>query len=524
VTLATQADERASTDAPELPEPSVRRRRFGVARILILANIAVFAVMCLRGASPLSPTSKDGLDMGANYGPLVAAGEWWRLITAAFVHFGVLHLALNMYALNPLSILERPFGTRGFLYVYIASALGASVSSVLFHPGNVSAGASGAIFGLDGGLLAFALTHRQLMAPQVFRPVIRSILITITINVGLGFTVGFVDNAGHIGGLVTKFVAGLCVSRDRVAASDAASQAIAWAPLPRKRVLSAVVLALAILGAAAYVPVRVSSDPAIAAKGYLWQAQFALDRGELARTHALLDRAEEASPDDAWVHQLRASLAAREDDHGVALAELDRALALDDSLSWAHRTRAIERFDIGKIDEGLRDLDRTIELDKNDIDAYERRAHVLFGKGVWDKALQDFHSALAHDTTGEMQVYVWLARAHLRTREGGTMNLAGFLESDGASKMDDAWRRIALVFVGKSTEAALLEWAEAAASDGSAAARTNACRAYFAAASLRELGGDKAEARKLLERSLALSHEDYFRWWDAQWALQRLSW
>ena len=106
------------------------------------------------GSIATGPNLRTMVDMGAMFPPLVAAGENWRLFTAMFLHFGVIHLAVNAYSLFILgNVLERELGRPKFATLYLLSGLAASAASYAFSDlGTVSAGASGAIFGIFGGV------------------------------------------------------------------------------------------------------------------------------------------------------------------------------------------------------------------------------------------------------------------------------------------------------------------------------------------------------------------------------------
>src|ERR1019366_1629355 len=118
-------------------------------------NVAVFIGMTLAGASPMEPTSAQLVHWGANYGPYPVAGEWWRLLTCVFVHIGIVHIALNMWCLWSLGrIAEAVYDHWTFGAVYLITGVSASVASLIWSLDRVSAGASGAIFGIAGALIA----------------------------------------------------------------------------------------------------------------------------------------------------------------------------------------------------------------------------------------------------------------------------------------------------------------------------------------------------------------------------------
>lgn len=177
-------------------EDVFRIKRPYMTYILIAINVIVFICMYIFGKG--STDSLTLLKFGANYGPLVKNGEYYRLITCAFIHIGIFHLLFNMYALYIIGMqLESFLGKAKYLAIYLFSALTASLMSIIFNE-SISAGASGAIFGLFGSLLYFGYHYRVYLGN-----VIKSQIIPlIVVNLMLGFIIGGVDNAAHIGGLV----------------------------------------------------------------------------------------------------------------------------------------------------------------------------------------------------------------------------------------------------------------------------------------------------------------------------------
>ena len=179
-------------------------RRYGVMTVgLIVLNVAVFVATAvsagLAGANPLDNTFSPLFAQLAQIPVLVQLGEDWRLVTAAFLHIGPLHLVLNMLALLVFgSELERQLGRWRYLAVYLVSLLGGAVAIQLFgEPGRPVAGASAAIYGLLGGLAVVMLSRREDL---------RGLLTLLAINVFISFLPG-VSLLGHLGGLVAGFVA-----------------------------------------------------------------------------------------------------------------------------------------------------------------------------------------------------------------------------------------------------------------------------------------------------------------------------
>jgi rhomboid protease GluP len=190
-----------------------RTPRVWVTWSLLAANIGVWLAMVANGVHFFSPSPDDLVRWGADFGPLTINGQWWRLISAAFVHIGILHLALNMWCLFGLgSLMERLVGHAGCLLLYVACAAAGNVASLAWNPNLVSAGASGAVFGLAGGLLGFMLRAHGAIPMQALKQIRGSMTTFIVFNLFLGLRIKGIDNAAHIGGLAMGLVGGLLLA------------------------------------------------------------------------------------------------------------------------------------------------------------------------------------------------------------------------------------------------------------------------------------------------------------------------
>jgi len=176
--------------------------------ILIAMNILVFLVMVLNGVNFVSPEAGVLYRWGANFPPATVHGQGWRLLTSTFLHFGVIHLAVNMWALwagGPR--MERVLGHAGFSVTYFLSGLAGSVATLTFHPLAVGAGASGAIFGVFGAMAGVLLRDRKSIPHPVFMAVGKSILIFLGINLVYGLKPG-IDLSAHFGGFAAGILCG----------------------------------------------------------------------------------------------------------------------------------------------------------------------------------------------------------------------------------------------------------------------------------------------------------------------------
>ena len=175
--------------------------RVFVAYAMMAVCLGIFLAMVLRGVSAMNPTPPQLIAWGANFPPLTGNGEWWRLVTSMFIHVGLVHLAVNMYALYNLGpLIERLFGNVGFFILYMLSGISGSLASYAFSAGGASAGASGAIFGLFGGMLAFTVGQHGAVPPRFLASIRNNAILFGLINLGIGYMVPNVDNSAHLGG------------------------------------------------------------------------------------------------------------------------------------------------------------------------------------------------------------------------------------------------------------------------------------------------------------------------------------
>jgi len=182
-----------------------------VTNILIALNVAVFVLMGTQGAGWLEAASmKPYVLFGANNGGATTDGEWWRLVTCMFMHYGLIHLALNMWALFQVGhLLENLLGRTLYALAYVGSGVTASLASIIWHGDKIwSAGASGAVFGAYGALLGYMLREKHGVPKAVFQPIMRSTLTFAGYNIFYGLVHPQIDNSAHVGGLLSGLALG----------------------------------------------------------------------------------------------------------------------------------------------------------------------------------------------------------------------------------------------------------------------------------------------------------------------------
>lgn len=173
-----------------------------VTKILVAINVVVFLAEIVTGTGGFSSPFGTVYDHAALFGPLVADGEYWRLLTAGFLHNGIIHIALNMWILWVLGRMVEPaLGPTRFGVLYITSLLCGSFGALLVQPDAVSAGASGAIFGLMGAAIPM-MRSRGIDLMQ------SGVLPMIALNLVFTFAISNISIGAHVGGLIGGFVAG----------------------------------------------------------------------------------------------------------------------------------------------------------------------------------------------------------------------------------------------------------------------------------------------------------------------------
>jgi rhomboid protease GluP len=197
---------------------------------LLFANFLLFAVSWIASVRTADepPSLFASMNpevmvlLGAKFGPrILLQGEWWRLVMPNFLHWSLWHIGFNMFALWQIGpLVEEYFGSRRYLFLYLATGISGFVASTVWHPTGLSAGASASLFGLIGVLISY-LGPRPGFAREYRSQLIRWAVFGLVMGLFLPF-----DNAGHIGGLVSGLVLGRVVS-DRRAATPGAKLRLA---------------------------------------------------------------------------------------------------------------------------------------------------------------------------------------------------------------------------------------------------------------------------------------------------------
>lgn len=334
------------------------RPRVSVTTALVTINVLVFVAMMIGGVSAFNPTPEQLIRWGAGFGLYELGTQPWRLLTAMFVHIGLLHIALNMYCLLRLGPLaERLFGSAQFLTLYLLSGLGGSVASVAVHPLTVSAGASGAIFGVAGALIPI-IYIRNLPALAEARGRLGNAGIGgfVIYNLVLGFSNTGIDNAAHLGGLVIGFCLGYALP---VAAELAAGRS------PRRSVLTASATALLIGGGLIAVRHARGAYPELEA------ARQQAIAGDMEQGRARVERLLQQNPDNAQALLLLGAIHVDDGHPADALKPLEAAARLDPKNPAVQAVLGYAYFALQRWGDAVTAYSRQTQLDSSNAEAYE---------------------------------------------------------------------------------------------------------------------------------------------------------
>ena len=297
-------------------------RQSPVTWALLALIVLVWGAMEAFGSSTDSATL---LLFGAKANWRIDDGEVWRLFTAMFLHIGIWHLAMNAFSLyNMGGLLEPLLGWRRYLALYLLSGLCGSFASYLFNPRSISAGASGAIFGIIGGVLAFFFLHRKVFG-EASRRMLVNVGFIVLLNLAFGLRAGGIDNWAHMGGLAGGIVlgailapryGGIFLDRPQLFARDASG----WRPW-----LFTLLFGLALAAAVA----SALQHNANSAQSLLSRAEalYEADRG--ADAAPLLERAVAQDPRLWEAHYYLGVIALDAGDARSAIASLETAARLE---------------------------------------------------------------------------------------------------------------------------------------------------------------------------------------------------
>ena len=332
--------------------------------VLVAMNIGIFVIMVASGVSWITPETDQVLRWGADYGPYTLSGQYWRLVTSMFLHFGIIHILANMWCLWSLGRLaEKLLGPFSVLGLYLVTGVAASLLSLSWDPMRVSAGASGAIFGIAGGLISVLHFGQLGLQPEGVRKLLGYVVRFAFLNLIFGLR-GHVDNMAHLGGLVSGLLVGYFFARTFNAPQEERPG--------RQRVILAISM---VIIAVLFVPVARAKQFAVD----FGKGQAALDRNDSKTAIEHFQRYVSARPGDASGHALLGSALQSASRFDEAVAEFERGLAIEPNFPYIE-------VNLAKIYTVEKKTDKALELFRKGISGVEHDASVFF---LYATALKD---------------------------------------------------------------------------------------------------------------------------------------
>ena len=326
-----------SQDRTRLLPPGLDRKPY-VTWLLLGANAVLYLLSELLGGS----TSPDVLvRLGAMEGQLIASGEYWRLLSAMFLHSGLIHLGFNVIGLFIFGQqIERLYGYSRFFAIYFLAGLAGSITSYAFNisssPNSIGIGASGAVFGILGALVAFFLSHRNMLG-EMGRQTLTGLVVLAAINLVVGFVMPGIDNFAHMGGFVCGFLLGMVYSPnyrqvynflgwpERIEDTNSIYRRLWTLPVVAVSLVAGVFMGNLIVG-----------DTPIT---YIRQAEEYQEQGEFGLALNSVDKAIEIQPNYGPAYLRRALIMTELGNLDYAMADLGRAVRF--GLSNSDRSRAL---------------------------------------------------------------------------------------------------------------------------------------------------------------------------------------
>jgi len=408
---------------PVISAPWVQRESsVTLTQIIFGANVMVFIAMAYtNGSLTASFPFSLSVHFGANYGPLTLSGDWWRLLTYMFLHGDIFHIAMNMWCLwNLGSLCESLYGRWTYAAVYIITGVAGGVASLVWNPGVWSVGASGAIFGLTGALIASLYLGEFNLPRYAIQANLKSLLFFAGFNILLGISpIGdlfgiHVDNACHIGGLVSGLALGALIAR--VAPQHDSS----------RRVGVLVVVALAVVvagfGVQRWRGSEIHFRSAIV-------AQKSVDR-----MIAELQKKVKQSPQDASAHYALAHeyFTSRQIPEGIG--ELKHVLELQPQNANARMELGAAYLSEGQAKEAQEEFTKFVAQEPNQVDGHAGLGMALADQGNHAAAIDEYKAALRIDPRASGVDYrMGISQAQLKQYDDA---IASFLKEQQQSGDD----------------------------------------------------------------------------------------
>ena len=358
---------------------------------IIAICTAVFIIEILKGASFDTMSVDLAIRLGANYGPSTLSGQWWRLFTAMFLHFGFFHLAMNMWCLWALgSLAERLMGRAAYLVLYIGTGLCGGLLSLAVHPQLVSAGASGAVFGVAGGLITYLALKKAPLTFESAKKRLSSLGIFLAYNFIYSLRPG-VDMMAHAGGLISGLAIAAALPRFLIAPSAEITPAPIGESSSVNRRITQVAIACAIVVLLAAIGIRRLQADSI----YVLASLDRIDAGQSAAVIPTLEKIIVREPDSALAHFALGAAYIQTNRGADAVRELNLADSLKPGEPGTEQELGAAYLSQNNFVDAITYFRETLAKQPDNTHARIGLAAALFGTDQYQDALTEARTVLA---------------------------------------------------------------------------------------------------------------------------------
>jgi membrane associated rhomboid family serine protease len=376
---ASEQVEQPSTPAEVSPPARESRFRPWATYGLIAINVIVYLLMVFSGISPTEPTTPQMIQWGANYGPLTLTSQWWRILSSAFLHIGLFHIVINMVSLLFLGALaEAIYKRTAYLFIYVLSGAAGAVASAAAFPGRPSAGASGAIFGIAGALIAVYKLGRLQLPPDVVKRDLATLVVFTGFNLLRGAVHAGLDNTAHLGGLAAGLMMGIII----------AVHIRRYREYRRSRDIAITLMIVIVVGG--YIAAREARAFTI----HMELASAAASRGNLPDARNELLAALERRPNNSTAHAFLGAVYTRMGDLARAEGEFRRTVELDPRDITARFQLAVVYFSEHRLADAADTMRQILQTSPNEAQFHEFLAEILAEQGSMAEAQQEHERAI----------------------------------------------------------------------------------------------------------------------------------
>lgn len=353
-------------------------RDYPVTAFLVAINVGVYMAMLFTGGSLMDFSNHQVVQWGANYGLRTLGGEYWRLLTAAFVHANIIHIALNMWCLLYLGRLsERLFGRWQTFAIYALTGVGGSLLSLGWESDRLSVGASGAIFGLAGAILSGVRFGNLSITTGEKRSIFSSVVFFAAFSFYMGLS-GNTDNMCHLGGFVTGLIIGLPMA---VPSSSRRNHLLIQGTT---LVLTAALLAVA-------------GNQLVQRHGQIYRAEMLQDDRNIGGAIQVLENRIASNPDDEEALLKLGRLYAMNHQADKVVESFERAAKLNPNSGKIQTQLGYAYLVNHQIDKGIAALEQAVKTDPGNREALVQLGRAYEHVNQPQKAISAFERALQAD-------------------------------------------------------------------------------------------------------------------------------